>query len=161
VIAPLNNPPEPSSPLYELKVTLRGSKPAIWRRLQVPGSIKLNRLHQVLQVAMGWTDSHLHQFSFAGDEQSPPHQRAHATKHDAKLINRRGRYARVRHAGTLPESIPTVLSLTPGISRSRTAAGRAEQKISANSSQVGPVNFVGPPSSQHADWKLALRKLGS
>jgi hypothetical protein len=62
VIAPLNNPPEPSSPLYELKITLRGSKPAIWRRLQVPGSIKLNRLHKVFQVAMGWTDSHLHQF---------------------------------------------------------------------------------------------------
>jgi hypothetical protein len=62
VIAPLSNPAEPSSSLYELKITLRGSKPAIWRRLQVPGRIKLNRLHQVLQVAMGWTDSHLHHF---------------------------------------------------------------------------------------------------
>jgi hypothetical protein len=62
VIAPLKKQPAPSSPLYELKVTLRGSKPAIWRRLQVPGSIKLNRLHEVFQVVMGWTDSHLHQF---------------------------------------------------------------------------------------------------
>jgi hypothetical protein len=56
VIAPI------SLPLYELKITLRGSKPAIWRRIQVPGSIKLNRLHDVIQVVMGWTDSHLHQF---------------------------------------------------------------------------------------------------
>ena len=62
VIAPLHNPPEASSALYELKITLRGSKPAIWRRVQVPGSIKLSRLHEVLQIAMGWTDSHLHQF---------------------------------------------------------------------------------------------------
>jgi Plasmid pRiA4b ORF-3-like protein len=62
VIAPLKKQPAPSSALYELKITLRGSKPPIWRRLQVPGSIKLNRLHEVFQVAMGWTDSHLHQF---------------------------------------------------------------------------------------------------
>jgi hypothetical protein len=41
---------------------LCGSNPAIWRRVQVPGGIKLNRLHDVLQVVMGWTDSHLHQF---------------------------------------------------------------------------------------------------
>jgi hypothetical protein len=50
---------------------------------------------------------------FAGDEQSSPHQRAHAAEHDAKLIKRRGRYGRVRHAGALPKSMPTVLSLTP------------------------------------------------
>jgi hypothetical protein len=49
----------------------------------------------------------------AGEEQSPPHPRAHAAEHDAKLINRRGGYRRFRHAGTLPKSIPTVLSLTP------------------------------------------------
>ena len=62
MIAPLNNPPDPSSALYELKITLRGSKPAIWRRIQVPGDIKLSRLHKVIQIAMGWTNSHLHQF---------------------------------------------------------------------------------------------------
>ena len=28
----------------------------------MPGGIKLNRLHDVLQIVMGWTDSHLHQF---------------------------------------------------------------------------------------------------
>src|ERR1700736_6448959 len=33
-----------------------------WRRVQVPGSINLFRLHDVFQVVMGWTDSHLHQF---------------------------------------------------------------------------------------------------
>src|SRR5258708_9163235 len=62
VIAPIKKQPAQTLPIYELKITLRGSKPAIWRRVQVPGSINLNRLHDVLQVVMGWTDSHLHQF---------------------------------------------------------------------------------------------------
>jgi hypothetical protein len=62
VIAPRQTPSAQSLPLYELKITLRGINPAIWRRVQVPGSIKLNRLHEVFQIAMGWTGSHLHQF---------------------------------------------------------------------------------------------------
>ena len=62
VIAPIKKRPAQNLPLYELKITLRGSKPAIWRRVQVPGNINLNRLHDVFQVVMGWTDSHLHQF---------------------------------------------------------------------------------------------------
>ena len=62
MIAPIKNQPAEILPLYKLKITLRGSKPAIWRRVQVPGNINLNRLHDVFQVVMGWTDSHLHQF---------------------------------------------------------------------------------------------------
>src|SRR6516164_4880429 len=62
VIAPTKKRPAQILPVYELKITLRGSKPAIWRRVQVPGSINLNRLDDVFQVVMGWTDSHLHQF---------------------------------------------------------------------------------------------------
>ena len=48
--------------MYRLKVTLRGSRPPIWRRLEIRGDTTLFQLHQILQVAMGWTDSHLHQF---------------------------------------------------------------------------------------------------
>lgn len=47
---------------YQLKVVLSGAKPSIWRRLQVPGNANLGWLHAVLQVAMGWTNSHLHHF---------------------------------------------------------------------------------------------------
>jgi hypothetical protein len=55
-----------SGPIFRLKVTLRGSKPPIWRRFLVPGGITLKRLHDCLQAVMGWTDSHLHQFEMGG-----------------------------------------------------------------------------------------------
>jgi hypothetical protein len=53
----------------QLKLSLRGvSKPAVWRRLLVPADIRLDRLHDVIQTSMGWTDTHLHVFSTtAGD----------------------------------------------------------------------------------------------
>jgi len=55
------------SEVYQLKVTLDGITPLIWRRLQVPASVSLKKLHGVLQTAMGWENSHLHQFE-ARDE---------------------------------------------------------------------------------------------
>ena len=56
------------------------------------------------------------QAGVSGHEQSPPHRRAHAMEHHAKLINRRGRYRGFRHAGSLPAPTGLLLSLTPGIS---------------------------------------------
>lgn len=49
-------------PVYQLKVTLLDSEPSIWRRCQVESSITLERLHRILQIVMGWTDSHMHGF---------------------------------------------------------------------------------------------------
>lgn len=48
--------------IYQLKVTLCDIHPPIWRRLLVPSNSTLFQLHEILQVAMGWTNSHLHQF---------------------------------------------------------------------------------------------------
>ena len=50
------------APIYRIKVTLRHIAPPIWRRIEVPADIKLGKLHDVLQMAMGWTDSHMHGF---------------------------------------------------------------------------------------------------
>ena len=49
-------------PLYQLKITLRDCHLPIWRRVVVRANMKLNRFHAVIQTAMGWTNSHLHQF---------------------------------------------------------------------------------------------------
>jgi hypothetical protein len=48
--------------LYELHVELEDIEPSIWRRILVYGSIKLPKLHDLLQLVMGWSDSHLHSF---------------------------------------------------------------------------------------------------
>src|SRR3990172_9138951 len=49
--------------VYQLKVTLDDSKPPIWRRILVAENTTLYSLHDILQIVMGWTDSHLHMFT--------------------------------------------------------------------------------------------------
>jgi hypothetical protein len=53
----------------QVKLGLRGvSKPPVWRRLLVPADMRLDRFHDVIQTAMGWTDTHMHVFlTDAGD----------------------------------------------------------------------------------------------
>lgn len=48
--------------IYQLKVTLLGTNPPIWRRILVPADLSLAKLHKVLQIAMGWHDEHMHEF---------------------------------------------------------------------------------------------------
>ena len=49
----------PARTVHTIKVTLAGSQPPIWRRLQVPSTMTLRALHDVLQVAFGWEDYHM------------------------------------------------------------------------------------------------------
>ena len=49
--------------LYLLKIELLDIEPSIWRRFVVPAGITLDRLHDAIQIVMGWTDSHLHEFT--------------------------------------------------------------------------------------------------
>lgn len=46
--------------IYQLRIELQHIKPPIWRRILVPDSLKLAKLDRVVQAAMGWTNSHLH-----------------------------------------------------------------------------------------------------
>lgn len=58
--------------VYQLKVSLKGVRPPVWRRIQVAGDLTLTQLHQVLQIVMGWTDTHLHQFIIGGERYAIP-----------------------------------------------------------------------------------------
>ena len=51
-----------TGPPYQLKISLVEIEAEIWRRLLVPRGVRLDRLHEIFQVAMGWTNSHLHEF---------------------------------------------------------------------------------------------------
>ncbi|HEY3842077.1 MAG TPA: plasmid pRiA4b ORF-3 family protein [Acidimicrobiales bacterium] len=56
-------PRGPSHTLFQLRIELDEVDPAVWRRLLIPGQVKLAKLHLMLQAAMGWSDSHLHAFA--------------------------------------------------------------------------------------------------
>ena len=51
--------------LYQFKITLRAIRPPIWRRIQVK-NCTLDKLHEHIQTAMGWTNSHSHCFEIEG-----------------------------------------------------------------------------------------------
>ncbi|MGI4896769.1 MAG: plasmid pRiA4b ORF-3 family protein [Janthinobacterium lividum] len=53
---------------FRIRVDLDDVKPPIWRRLEVASDLSLEEFHDVLQVAMGWTNSHLHAFRRLGTE---------------------------------------------------------------------------------------------
>ena len=57
--------------VYQFKITLLGCKPAIWRRIQTK-DCTLDRLHERIQTAMGWTNSHLHDFEIEGQSYGDP-----------------------------------------------------------------------------------------
>lgn len=59
--------------VVRLKVTLRDTRPPIWRRLLMPGTMTLADLHQAIQAAMGWHDCHLHAFDIAGRQYGDRH----------------------------------------------------------------------------------------
>ena len=67
-------PVTPASPLvYQLRVSLQGVSPMVWRRLLVRSDSTIADLHYALQIAFGWSDDHLHCFRIHGKEYGIPH----------------------------------------------------------------------------------------
>jgi len=62
VIQKLTHKARSKNEIIQLKITLRGTEPPIWRRIQVASDISLFELHHIIQLAMGWENYHLFQF---------------------------------------------------------------------------------------------------
>jgi hypothetical protein len=89
----------PPTQVHELKITLRRSKPPIWRRVAVPSDIKLSDLHIVIQIVMGWSNSHLHQFVVRNNAPKP-------TFEDLRSLDIRARIKRMAMSRDLCWSDP-------------------------------------------------------
>jgi len=62
---------KPAKQVYQFKIILMGIKPKVWRRIQIQ-DCTLDKLHEHIQTAMGWTNSHLHQFEIKGERYGDP-----------------------------------------------------------------------------------------
>src|SRR5687767_6394214 len=49
-------------PIYKLHIGIRQISPMIWRRILVRRESSIAQLHDIIQIAFGWSDSHLHRF---------------------------------------------------------------------------------------------------
>jgi hypothetical protein len=72
--------------VYQIKVTLKGSKPPIWRRMQVTSATTLAQLHQMLQCVMGWESYHLYHFVIGGMAYGDPSMLEEMEGEDARRV---------------------------------------------------------------------------
>jgi Plasmid pRiA4b ORF-3-like protein len=72
--------------VYQIKVTLKGSKPPIWRRIQVTSETTLAQLHRMLQRVMGWEGYHLYRFVVGGMEYGDPRMLEEMEGEDARRV---------------------------------------------------------------------------
>lgn len=72
--------------LYDIRVQLQYIKPLVWRRLHVPSRTSLLKFHEILQQAMGWTDSHLYLFEVGKERYGENNEEWGMDVFDAKKI---------------------------------------------------------------------------
>jgi Plasmid pRiA4b ORF-3-like protein len=58
--------------VYQLRIELQHIAPLIWRRILVPNTLKLSKLDRVVQAAMGWDNSHLHDWHIGSQRYGVP-----------------------------------------------------------------------------------------
>jgi len=73
--------------LVILKITLKGLKPPIWRRVLVSGAVTLGGLSEVMLAAMGWYGGHLHDFTIDGRDYSERGALDHAADEARLTLN--------------------------------------------------------------------------
>jgi hypothetical protein len=58
--------------IFQVRISLADVTPEVWRRVAVPGAYTLDRVHRVVQYAMGWQNYHLHSFEIEGVQYGEP-----------------------------------------------------------------------------------------
>ena len=82
---------EKAQEIYQIKVNLLGTDPPIWRRLLVPAGLTLGQLHEILQLAMGWEDCHMHDFCIGQQRFGKPGWMEETRSETVRLFNVLGR----------------------------------------------------------------------
>jgi len=65
-------PKKAATTVHRVKVSLHGAKPPVWRRLEIPSAMRLDLVHEVIQVAFDWHGYHLHAFETVCGEFGSP-----------------------------------------------------------------------------------------
>ncbi|MGH3928569.1 MAG: plasmid pRiA4b ORF-3 family protein [Pseudonocardiaceae bacterium] len=118
--------------VHQVKITLRGTKPPIWRRLEVPSKITLEQLHHSIQQAFGWHGYHLWVFSTpAGEYGMTDPELGHGSAAARKLDDVASRVGdRIRYTYDFGDDwehdllVEDVLTAEPGVGYPRCPAGR-------------------------------------
>ena len=71
--------------VLQLKIVLDQIVPAIWRRMLIPASFSLAKLHDAIQIAFGWDDSHLHVFTIHGRDFGPVDSEGDGNKRSERI----------------------------------------------------------------------------
>lgn len=88
-------------PLLQLKITLANTAPPVWRRLLVREDVNLGLLHAIFQIAMGWTNSHLHMYFIGERRYSNPEFGLNEERIDDRKVldEKRITLAEIAHSG--------------------------------------------------------------
>jgi hypothetical protein len=153
--------------IFELSVVLREVRPPVRRRVQVPGEITLAQLHDVLQLALGWTDSHLHEFRVGKDRYGCPDpdwgDDDVADESKVKLFRLVGQAGQVvvylydfGDGWTHDITVEKVLAPQPGTGYPRCVSGRRACPPEDVGGPWGYEHFLGaisdPSHDEHAEW---------
>jgi len=130
--AAVGTPSAAAGNVHRVKITLRGSKPPIWRRLEIPSGVTLDQLHEIIQRAFGWDGSHLWAFETrAGTYGIPDPEFGHRSATAATLADlakRKG--SRLRYVYDFGDDwvhdieVEAVLPAEPGVAYPRCVTGR-------------------------------------
>jgi hypothetical protein len=120
------------SSVHRIKVTLRGARPPIWRRLEVPSAVTLQQLHRVIQEAFGWYGYHLWVFETQLGEFGIPDPELGHRSAASKKLREVGPQAgdRVRYTYDFGDDwehdilVESVHAATPGTAYPRCITGR-------------------------------------